>query len=160
MKIYLKVFIISFLPVSLEVVWAQTFSKINAQLPSSFLIGEYEEAYDEILEKYPKNLVTLCDNDNDRAYSIWTLVMIDLAEYAKNNNVEINGLKAWMNIFFNNSGGIDYIVYYPKPNSKNLDFEKLSALFSSFCKSYKMKFTLQDRCMLNAAASFPVFVKN
>ena len=31
-------------------------------LPNSFLIGEYEHSYDELLEQYSRSLVSVCDN--------------------------------------------------------------------------------------------------
>ncbi|HMW38912.1 MAG TPA: hypothetical protein PKD30_08095 [Saprospiraceae bacterium] len=128
-------------------------------LPNSFLIGEHELAYDAILERYAKGLVAICGNDNDKAFMIWSSILADLVEFSKANNIELNGLKLWMNIFFNDNAGIDYIVYYPKPNSKNMDFDKLTELFINFCRSYKMKVKLGERCILNANASFPLTVK-
>lgn len=128
-------------------------------LPECFLIGEYELAYDLLLEEYNKALVTVCNNDNDKAYAIWSVILNDLVEYSKTEGTDLNGLKLWLNLFFNNQGEIKHIVYYPKPNSKNMDFDKLTAFFSGFCKIYKMKESLPSKCMLSATASFPLFNK-
>lgn len=130
-----------------------------ASLPSSFLIGEYELSYDRLLEKYNKSLIGLCDYNNDKAFEIWTTVLEDLSSFAKESSVELNGLKLWFNVFFDEDGRIRHIVYYPKPNSKNVDFDKLTLLFSTFCKQYKMKVSLKDKCMLSANASFPLYYK-
>ncbi|MEO6189731.1 MAG: hypothetical protein ABIP47_03860 [Saprospiraceae bacterium] len=127
-------------------------------LPNSFLIGEFEHAYDELLEEYSRSLVSVCDNSNDKAYSIWSNVLVDINEQSKISNMDLNGLKLWINIFFENDGTIQHIVYYPKPNSKNMDFDKLTSFFTSFCKSYKMNVPLSSKCMLSATASFPLNV--
>ncbi len=131
-------------------------SKIN--LPSSFLIGENEQAYDGILLQYSRGLVDLCGG-TEKTFDIWTRVMADLEEFSKKNDMDLRGLKLWMNMFFNNAGGIDYIVYYPKPNSKNMEFEKLTRLFSAFCKEYRTSFVVGEKCMLNATVSFPFQLK-
>ncbi|NOT36143.1 MAG: hypothetical protein HOP11_02065 [Saprospiraceae bacterium] len=128
-------------------------------LPTCFLTGEYELAYDLLLEEYDKALVTVCDNDNEKAYAIWSTILFDLSEYAKTTEMDLNGVKLWINIFFNNNGSIKHIVYYPKPNSRNMDFDKLTSFFTSFCNTYKVKETLKHKCMLSATASFPIFVK-
>lgn len=164
LAMFQKVLHIIFWVVVCSVLEAQTTSDTKASgakssLPSSFLIGEHELAYDAILERYAKGFVAICGNDNDKAYMIWSSILADLVEFSKANNIELNGLKLWMNIFFNDNSGIDYIVYYPKPNSKNMDFDKLTELFINFCRSYKMKVKLGDRCILNANASFPLTVK-
>ena len=128
-------------------------------LPPSFLIGENEQAYDRILEKYTKNLVAVCGNDNEKAFLIWSSVLADMAESARNAGVDLNGLKLWMNVFFNDASGIDYIVYYPKPNSKNMDFARLTEFFGNFCRTYRMKDKIGERCLINASATFPLMSK-
>lgn len=132
-------------------------SKTN--LPVCFLIGEYEQAYDGLLEQYSKSLVSVCNDNNEKAFDLWSGVLYDIAEYGKNSDFDLNGLKIWINVFFNSTGNIDHIVYYPKPNSKNMDFNKLTSFFTSFCNSYKMKVILKEKCLLNATASFPLYIK-
>ena len=127
-------------------------------LPNSFLIGEYEHSYDELLEQYSRSLVSVCDNSNDKAYTIWSNVLLAIHEQSKISDIDLNGLKLWINIFFENDGTIQHIVYYPKPNSKNMDFDKLTSFFNAFCKTYKMNTTLSSKCMLSANASFPLNV--
>ncbi len=144
-------------------IWAQTSnieSKSKANfLPQCFLIGEYELAYDQLLEDYNKALISVCNSDNDKAFDIWSAILNDIVEYSKTEGLDLNGLKLWINLFFNNQGEIKHITYYPKPNSKNMDFDRLTSFFANFCKSYKMKESLSAKCMLSTTASFPLFNK-
>lgn len=154
-------FLVIFLSLLLVAQTGSSDSKSSSKpgLPTSFLTGEYELAYDHLLEQYNKALVSVCNNDNEKAYAIWSGILLDLSDYAKTTEMDLNGLKLWINVFFSSTGEIKHIVYYPKPNSKNMDFDKLTSFFTSFCQNYRMKEPLPDKCMLSATASFPIFVK-
>ena len=41
-----------------------------ALLPKSFLIGEYEPIYENLLTNYDVLLITLCNNDHEKAYRL------------------------------------------------------------------------------------------
>lgn len=134
-------------------------NKDLALLPKSFLIGEYEPIYENLLTSYDVLLITLCNNDHEKAYRLYTNLLLDMQDYAHQVNFDLNGIKLWLNIFFNADGSLQHIVYFPKPNSKNLSYDDLTAFFVSFCKSYRLKEPLSSKCLLNTTASFPVFGK-
>ena len=130
-----------------------------ALLPKSFLIGEYEPIYENLLTNYDVLLITLCNNDHEKAYRLYTNLLLDMQDYARQVNFDLNGIKLWLNIFFNANGTLQHIVYFPKPNSKNLSYDELTAFFINFCKIYHLKEPLSSKCLLNTTASFPVFGK-
>ena len=128
-------------------------------LPKSFLIGEYEQPYEQLINNYNQLLLTVCNNDMSRAYDIWAKVLSDMEDYSKQMNFNLNGLKLWMNMFFNADGTIQHIVYFPKPNSRNMQFEQLTAFLTSFCKYYNQKVPVAVKCSHYGSASFPIFDK-
>jgi hypothetical protein len=124
-------------------------------LPRSFMIGEYEQPYENLINQYDKLLLTVCDNNMPRAFDLWNQVMADIEAYSIQNQFDLNGLKLWMNVFFNADGTIQHIVYFPKPNSRNMQFDKLTAFFAAFTKSYQLKPVLSSKCSHYGSASFP-----
>ena len=128
-------------------------------LPRVFMIGEYEKPYENLTAGYDKLLLNIYKDDIDKAFSAWTSVLISMEDYAKEVSFNLNGLKLWMNVFFNMDGSIQHIVYYPKPNSRNMEFEHLTNFFISFCKVYHFKDPIPVKCSHFGSASFPTFAK-
>ncbi|MDQ3142288.1 MAG: hypothetical protein M3Q56_08580 [Bacteroidota bacterium] len=129
------------------------------KLPKSFLLGEYEQAYEKLINTYSNLLIQAYDNDLIKAFDLWSTFLLDMEEYAKKNNFELNGLKLWLNVFFNPDGTIQHIVYFPKPNSRNMQFELLSTFFISFSNNYHIKDYLKFKCAQYGTVSFPTFYK-
>lgn len=128
-------------------------------LPRVFMIGEYEKPYDKLTSTYEKLLLHIYKDDIQKAFSGWTSVLISMEDYAKEASFNLNGLKLWMNVFFNIDGSIQHIVYYPKPNSRNMEFEQLTNFFISFCKTYRYPDPIPVKCSHFGSASFPTFMK-
>jgi hypothetical protein len=128
-------------------------------LPKVFMIGEYEKPYENMSVAYEKLLLHIYKDDMNRAFEAWTSVLISMEEYAKEVSFNINGLKLWMNVFFNVDGSIQHIVYFPKPNSRNMEFEHLTNFFTSFCKVYRFPNPIPEKCSHFGSASFPTFAK-
>jgi hypothetical protein len=128
-------------------------------LPRVFMIGEYEKPYETMSASYEKLLLNIYKEDIDKAYSAWTSVLISMEDYAKETSFNLNGLKLWMNVFFNVDGSIQHIVYFPKPNSRNMEFEQLTNFLISFCKVYHFKDPVPEKCSHFGSASFPTFAK-
>ncbi|MBK7468631.1 MAG: hypothetical protein IPJ43_18530 [Saprospiraceae bacterium] len=87
-------------------------------LPKAFLLGEYERPYEDLINIYEKSMLNLCENNIIRTHEVWNLFLIDMEEYSKQVNFDLNGLKLYLNVFFNSDGSIQNIVYFPKPNCK------------------------------------------
>ncbi|MGB4969538.1 MAG: hypothetical protein WBO31_08405 [Saprospiraceae bacterium] len=138
------------------------FSNKNFQgevLPKVFLIGEYEKPFEEMSSNYSTLLLNNYQDDLDKAFNGWTSVLVGMEDYANTISFDLRGLKLWVNIFFNVDGSIQHLVYYPKPNSKNMDFELLTNFFISFCNTYRFKDPISKKCSHIGSASFPTFSK-
>ena len=80
---------------------------ITQDLPRVFLVGENEESYEKMMGNYTELLLTVSDNSMDKAYDHWIGMLTEMEEFASSKDYDINGLKIWMNVFWNKSGKID-----------------------------------------------------
>lgn len=128
------------------------------QLPSVFLMGEYERPYERMSAQYKNLLIQAYDLDLNKAYSAWTHVLEEMEIYAEKEQFNIKGLKLWMNVFFNKNGTIQHIAYYPKPNSRNMQTEHISNFLIGFCKNYQFAGGMPMACSHFGSASFPTFL--
>lgn len=147
-----------------EVAYAQAAYPVNKyqeqpNLPKAFLLGEYERPYEDLINIYEKSMLNLCDNNIVKAHEVWNIFLLEMEEYSKQVNFDLNGLKLYLNVFFNADGTIQNIVYFPKPNCKNIVFEHLTTFLIAFSKNYKLKYPLTDRCSHQSNASFPNFIR-
>lgn len=134
-------------------------SGVAQEIPVVFLIGEHEEQYEEMISEYQELLLTVCDNSMDKAYDKWLEMLVQMEDYADSLDYDIKGVKIWINVFWDKEGIIDHIVYYPKPNSRNMDFDKLSSFFKDFTKVYQMNIEANAGFSHYGSASFPSFAK-
>lgn len=130
----------------------------QSTLPRVFMIGEYEKPYESMSSKYDKMLLNAYGDDLTRAFYAWTSILMDMETYAKEMKFDLNGLKIWMNVFINQDGTIQHIVYFPKPNSRNMQFEQLTEFLNNFCRVYRFKDPLPMKCSHFGSASFPTFI--
>jgi len=123
------------------------------------LIGEDEKAYEAAMIACPTLLLQVTNNSMDKAYSIWTEMFSQLEKEALEDGVDLKGAKVWINLFWEADGSIKSIAYYPKPNSKNMDFSLLTQSLEKFANNYTLPIT-NDVCFSHyGSASFPVFTK-
>lgn len=123
-------------------------------------MGEYEAAYSQITSDHSTMLLSACDNDMDAAYKVWTDVLIRLEKRAKKSDLDINGLKIWINFFWSPDGSVDHITFFPKPTSKNIDFEELKTLLMDLSEGLYIDLSEKDLSSGVAhygSASFPIF---
>lgn len=155
MKYIITIFLItiSFLPKVSSQVTSDT-------LPKVFLIGEYEMQYNEMISISPDLLMSVCKNDMDKAYSKWLTFLVGLEKFAIENDVNINGVKIWINVFWDESGAIKHIAFYPKPNSKNMEYEYLSALLKEYAETYEVGLGHDKMFAHYGSASFPSFISS
>ena len=93
----------------------------------------------------------------NKAYKLWVSLLKDLERFANDKDFDLKGTKIWINLFWNADGSIRNIVYYPKPNSKNMDFALLSDFLSYFAFSYQLALTNETPFSHYGSASFPTF---
>lgn len=125
-----------------------------------FIIGDDGGVYERLVAGCPDMLLSVSGNSMEEAYRIWTDMMMEVQKQAEENQFDINGVKIWINVFWHADGSIDKIVYYPKPTSKNLDFEKLTVFLDEFSHNYTLPITF-SRCFSHyGSASFPLFMNS
>lgn len=135
-----------------------TLSAQDASVEKVFLIGEYQKQFDGLIENYETHLLEVCDNSMDEAYKHWTYMLHDLEIYSKENGFDIRGVKLWINVFWSVNGTIDHMVFYPKPNSKNTDYDLLKKVLVDFVNDYHFPIKNAKPFSHYGSASFPTFV--
>jgi len=139
---------------------AQQKSNTDTQIASVFYIGENEKGYEKLVQSYDKLLFTVCDNNMDQAFEYWSILLKDIEEYALKSNLDLKGVKLWLNVFWAKNGKIDYIVFYPKPNSKNLDYDTVQDILKRFVDVYQSPIKYSTKFSHYGSAAFPVFSKS
>ncbi len=127
------------------------------ELPTVFMIGENEMAYEKVVSDCSSLLLSVCQDSMNLAYQKWIGMLSAMEEYAESSDFDIKGIKIWINLFWNSDGTIKHIVYYPKPNSRNMDFQKLTLFFELFIRDYRLELR-SDKCFSHyGSAAFPTF---
>jgi len=137
--------------------FAQLASSQDDELPMAFIIGEHEDRYEKMVESCNTHLLNVCEGSMEDAYYFWLKMLDDIETYAAEKDFEINGIKIWMTVYWNYDGSIKHIVYYPKPNSRNMDFEELTEFFDGFSKVYKFPKQSTSCFSHYGSASFPSY---
>lgn len=144
----------------IEVQAQMTIPQDQDSLPNVFLIGQHDKAYGKLLTDNPDLLLSVCDNSMEMAFEKWVNMLHDMEVYAEQQNFDIKGIKMWINVFWNSDGTIEHIAYFPKPNSKNMDYEELTAFIADFIRVYKLDLSHEKGYSHYGSASFPTFSKN
>jgi hypothetical protein len=129
------------------------------ELPAVFLIGEYEESYRIMADESETMLLTVCNDSMQYAFANWIQLLSDMEGMAEEIDFDLKGIKIWINLFWNPDGTIHHIVYYPKPNSKNMEYEELSAFFSYFIRNYEGRIDYTSPFSHYGSASFPTLTR-
>lgn len=119
-------------------------------------IGEDEKEYEQLMASCGTPLLYVSGNSMDKAYDIWTQVLADMTSKADTQGLDIKGVKIWINMFWEADGSIKKILYYPKPKSKNMDFDQLTAFFNSFASDYNLDLDYESCFSHHGTAAFPV----
>lgn len=129
----------------------------DAALPEVFLIGEFEDQYARLANDHPAMFMSLYHNDIDKAFRGYSNMIMDIEDYATDLNFDLKGVKLWLKIYFNADGTIDHLAFFPKPNSRNVPVEHLTAFFKNFVRDYKMNVKAEKPFQHSASAAFPTF---
>ena len=123
------------------------------------LIGENEKEYEKLMVDCTSSLLSISDNSMDKAFNLWTTMLSELEASADSQGFDIKGVKVWMNLFWNADGSINKIVYFPKPNSKNINFDQLTEFLQSFATNYHLDIEHTSCFSHYGSASFPILTK-
>ena len=113
-------------------------------LPKVFLIGEHEDKYERLYKHYETILLSVCNDDMAVAFSKWVTMTHLMEDYSKTIRYNLDGIKLWIKIFWNQDGTISHIAFYLKPKSRLVDVLEIKAFFSSFMNNYKMDIESDD----------------
>lgn len=129
----------------------------KAQKTSVFLMGENEKNYESLKESYRHSLLEVCDSDMKKAFENWINFVTTLEDYAKQEGVDINGVKLWLHTFFSPEGNVDHIGFLLKPTSKNVDLKELKILLKEFAKNYTFPIKYDHKFYHYTGVTFPTF---
>jgi hypothetical protein len=130
---------------------------LHAQKNSVFLMGENEKNYEKLKETYRHSLLEACNSDMEKAFNNWIEMATSLEAYAKQEGVDINGVKMWMHTFFSEDGSIDHIGFLLKPDSKNAEIKELKALLKEFAKNYTFPVQYDHKYYHYTGVTFPTY---
>lgn len=129
----------------------------NKTLPKVFVLGQFENSYDDLVESYEQSLLTACDCTMKSAFGKWLSMLHELELYAAKQDVDIKGVKVWLHLFWNADGSVDHIAYHLRPNSKVIDAKVMNDLLAGFAKQYSFPLTATEGYAHYSTGSFPVF---
>lgn len=129
----------------------------TAQLPAAFQTGSHEKEYESLVVDHGDMLLTACDNDMDRAYLVWTKMLQDIETKADQSDIDIKGLKLWINAFWDENGQVEHLVFYPKPTCRNVDFKVVEDFLSAVVPTLNVAVEHEHAFSHYGSASFPVF---
>lgn len=134
--------------------YSQTTSK---ELPKAFVIGENEQEYEKLFSTHSQTLLTTCDNDMQVALEKWFTFIQKLEAYAEKIQFDINGVKTWIHVFWDEEGNLEHIGFFLQPESRNVSTKALTAFFKSFIGKHKMDIKSNKKFAHYTSASFPTF---
>lgn len=136
-------------------------SALSAQnMRKAFLLGENEEQYDQLRTEYARTLLTVFNNNEENALKSWFQLLQAMEAYSEKIDFDLNGMKLYLNVFWNADGSISHIGALPKPDSKNVKSEDLIAFFSSFIRQNTVTGPTSDRKYSHyTTVSFPIFAE-
>ncbi|MBR9921418.1 MAG: hypothetical protein GYB31_11315 [Bacteroidetes bacterium] len=134
---------------------SSTATSLQDDLPRVFVLGEHEAEYEELMLKYQQSLLQVCELDMEKAFSVWMSLIQELEAYAETVDYDINGIHAWLHVFFDTDGSVDHIAFHLKPQSRNVDQEEFAGFLSSFINLYKVPMTTSSRYFNYTSVAFP-----
>lgn len=146
--------------VSISTAQSQQKGSGDSKPPTVFFIGEDEKNYENLVEKYNIMLFSVCDNNMETAFEHWANLLKDIEQYAEKSNLDLKGVKLWLNVFWNKDGKIEHIVFYPKPNSKNLNYDQVKVMLQGFASSYHSPLKHTTGFSHYGSAAFPIMNKS
>ncbi|MBK8625684.1 MAG: hypothetical protein IPN86_09055 [Saprospiraceae bacterium] len=141
--------------------WSYGQQKLNAESKTAkvFYIGDDEKSYERLVERYNTMLFTVCNNNMELAFDHWSSLLKDIEDYANISGLDLKGVKLWLNVFWAKDGTVDHIVFYPKPNSKNMNYDNVKLMLNNFTSTYQATLKSSTSFSHYGSASFPIFSK-
>ena len=126
-------------------------------LPKVFQLGDYESQFEKLSVAHQTSLLTATDDDFNAMFEAWSSMLKEMQAHSQIVNYDLNGIKMWLNVFWDKNGKIEHIAFFLKPNSKNVDRVELGAFLTDFMNHYTFPVTAKDKFSHYSGASFPLF---
>jgi hypothetical protein len=140
--------------------WPAQYSGVTDSIaPKVFMIGEYERQFEALMQEHSMLLLTACNNDMNFAFEKWQGMLGAMETHSEKVNFDLKGVKLWLNVFWEEDGGIKHIAFHLKPNSRNVDTDKLSLFLISFINNYRFPLVVGEKFSHYGMATFPTFYK-
>ncbi len=107
----------------------------TTEYPAAFVIGEYSNIFETLNDQYTQQLLAVCENDLDKAYTQWKRVLADIDRFAQLNGFKLKGTKMWIKIYWSEDGQIEHIAYDLKRQSKKINKKKFTDLLEKYIAS-------------------------
>lgn len=127
------------------------------ELPKAFVIGENEQEYEKLFSSHSQTLLSTCDNDMQIALEKWFTFIQEIENYADKIKFDINGVKTWIHVFWDEEGNLEHIGFFLQPESRNISTKDLTAFFTSFVGKSKMNIESNRKFAHYTSAAFPTF---
>ena len=79
--------IVCFCTISLLSLSAQQKNTVGDNIPLVFYIGEDENNYEKLVQKYNTMLFAVCNNNMELAFDNWTVLLKDLEDFSNKSNI-------------------------------------------------------------------------
>ncbi len=126
----------------------------SPDLPNVFVIGDHVQEYERLYLKNI-NLLEVCKDDMKLAFENWMHMVEKMDDLSQELGVDLKGIKLWLNVFWDAEGNIKHLAYYPKPTSKNIEYNLLTAFFKNFVNSYQLPLKASQDFSHYGSAAFP-----
>lgn len=80
-----------------------------------------------------------------------------MEKHSEQIDYDLKGLKVWFHVFFNKAGKIDYLMFFKKPMSKNINDLELIAFFRSFIRDFQLPIEAAENFNHSGSGSFPTY---
>ena len=126
-------------------------------LPTTFVIGDFQDEYEYLTNEFPEILIKACDNDLPAAQSVWFDYMKAMEDYSHEIEFDLGGVVFWIHFFWDTNGEVDYIAYHLQPHSRLVKDDLMLAFLQSFAASNKIKTQAAQPFAHYGSASFPLY---
>ncbi len=125
-------------------------------LPTVYRLGEQEDALEQVQNKHQQTLLDACNGNLSKAFTLWLSFLKELEAYAEEQGCKLDGVSIWIQVFFSANGQIEYIGYYPKPNSRTMEDEQFRRCLQSFITTYRLPLTSEKPYYNYTDVRFPL----
>ncbi len=130
---------------------------IDEKLSKVFVIGDYQEAYEDCFTIYPDILITVCDNNIDTAHQRWNVYIKEMEAYSKEIDFDLEGIVMWIHFFWNPNGKVQHVAYHLQPQSRFVKDDMIQAFLRSFIKNHNIDIEATRGFNHYGSVAFPLY---